>query len=210
MCGRFVDPDLQSAGLDTSWLKLDPFAGWERRFNVKPTQDVILLTPDGNPRVARWWLVPSWHKGALSEWKATTFNARIEDAATKPTFRAVWKYGRCLMPIGGYYEWSGDKGARRPNFIQSAGNEDVLFCAALASFWNDLLTVTMMTRAANDAVSGIHHRMPVILNTDEREHWLSGAPDVSTLGEGAVLKHHPVRPFGRDEDVADLVEPLVG
>ncbi|WP_286693466.1 SOS response-associated peptidase family protein [Paracoccus sp. SCN 68-21] len=120
MCGRFIDPNLRGTELELSQIKIDPFT---RRFNIKPTQDVIVVPSDpAKAALARWWLVPSWHKGDLRDWKATTFNARIEDAATKPTFRAVWKHGRCLIPAGGYYEWTGDKGAKQPHAILSAGN----------------------------------------------------------------------------------------
>lgn len=208
MCGRFVDPNLRSAGLDTSWLKIDPFASWQQRYNVKPTQEVILVTPDGAPMTARWGLIPSWHKGDLKDWKATTFNARLEEAANKPTFRAVWKYGRCLMPIGGYYEWTGQKGAKQPHYLFSAGNNPTLFCAALASRWGEMLTVTMMTRSANADVSGIHHRMPVMLNINEREAWLSGSNDVSDLGQEVRIHHHAVGRFGFKDDGPDLIDQL--
>ncbi|MBK0327275.1 SOS response-associated peptidase [Rhodobacteraceae bacterium F11138] len=206
MCGRFVDPNLRSAGLDTSWLKIDPFKDWRRRFNVKPTQDIVLLTPDYRPMVARWWLVPSWHKGELPDWKATTFNARIEDAATKPTFRAVWNKGRCLIPMAGYFEWTGVKGNKTPHFLRGAGNEENLYAAGLASRWGDLLTCTMLTRTANADVADIHHRMPVILDTDEREAWLSGSGDAEVLGANARIAHHPVRIFGRDDEGPELIE----
>ncbi|ADE85062.1 SOS response-associated peptidase family protein [Rhodobacter capsulatus] len=46
-------------------------------------------------------------------WKAATFNARIEDAREKPAFRQVWRHGRCLVPVGDFYEWSGPKAASR-------------------------------------------------------------------------------------------------
>ncbi|WP_424986511.1 SOS response-associated peptidase [Microbulbifer sp. S227A] len=207
MCGRFVDPNLRSAGLDTSWLRIEPFAGWEPRFNVKPTQDVVILAPDLRPLLARWWLIPSWHKGEVKDWKAITFNARFEDAAGKPSFRAVWNKGRCLIPMRGYYEWTGDKGQKTPHFIQSAGNEENLFAAGLASRWNDLLTCTMLTRAANDSVSGVHHRMPVLLNTAEQEAWLAGSNDPD-LGRGTALKHHRVQRFGLHDDGEELIEDM--
>lgn len=207
MCGRFVDPNLRSDGLDTSWIRIDPFAGWMRRYNVKPTQDALTIDKGGNAALARWWLIPSWHKGGLKDWKATTFNARIEDAASKPSFRGPWKYGRCLMPVGGYYEWTGEKGRKQPHFIFSAGNEEILWLAALASVWQDMLTCTIVTRAANEAVDAVHHRMPVILNSDERDAWLAGSDD-KEIGAGAQLQHFPVRRFGIGDDDAELIEPL--
>ena len=156
---------------------------------------------------ARWWLIPSWHKGDIKDWKATTFNARIEDAAEKPTFRGVWKHGRCLIPAGGYYEWTGEKGAKAPHFIRAAGNEETLWFAGLASRWQDLLTCTILTRAANADVRALHHRMPVILNAEERDAWLGGSED-RTLGEAARLSHHPVARFGIGDDSEELIEPI--
>lgn len=84
--------------------------------------------------------------GEAKDWKATTFNARIEEARDKPAFRAVWRRGRCLILVGGFYEWTGPKGDRRPNLILPAGNEETLFFAGLASRWRDLLIYTYLTR----------------------------------------------------------------
>lgn len=201
MCGRFVDPNLRADGLDTSWLKIDPIP---RRFNVKPTQDVYVLAGE-KLALARWGLIPSWHRGELKEWKAMTINARIEEAANKPTFRGPWKYGRCLIPAGGYYEWRGEKAPKQPYFFSSASNEDTLWFAGLLSQWHDLLTCTIMTHAANDCVEPIHDRMPVILNTAEREAWLSGTDDLS-IGQGAQVKHHPVPRFGIKDEGPELIE----
>lgn len=207
MCGRFIDPNLRNTETEFAELKIDPFT---RRYNVKPTQDVLILAaPERAPMMARWWLVPSWHKGDLKDWKATTFNARIEEAAKKPTFRAVWKYGRCLIPAGGYFEWTGEKGAKQPRFIRSAGNEETLWFAGLASRWGDLLTCAILTRGANSDVRAIHHRMPVILNADERDLWLSGDGG-EALGAEARLRHHPVARFGTHDEGPELIEPIDG
>ncbi|QYK42824.1 MAG: SOS response-associated peptidase [Paracoccaceae bacterium] len=206
MCGRYIDPNLRGTEAELSEIKIDPFPA--RRFNIKPTEQVLILarTPLTG-MTARWWLVPSWFDGAAAkDWKATTFNARIEEARDKPTFRAVWRKGRCLIPAGGYYEWTGERGARQPHVILSAGNTQTLFFAGLASRWRDLLTCTILTRAANDSIAGLHHRMPVILDAEERDAWLGGTDDLD-IGAGARLRHHPVRPFGIADDGPDLIEP---
>lgn len=205
MCGRFVDPNLRNTEVDMSQTKLTPFP---RRFNVKPTQDVLILVKTAlEPLLARWWLVPSWHRGSLKYWKATTFNARIEEAQGKPAFRAVWRHGRCLIPAAGYFEWTGIKGAKQPHYIHPAGNDDTLFFAGLASRWEGLLTCTILTRAANDTTADLHPRMPVILNPEERDAWLGGSDDL-TLGAGARLRHHPVAPFGLSDDGPELIEAM--
>lgn len=204
MCGRFVDPNLRGTEIEIDDRSVKPFP---RRYNVKPTEEVLILGgPAQMPLLARWWLIPSWHKGDLKDWKATTFNARIEEAAIKPAFRAVWRRGRCLIPAGGYYEWTGEKGAKQPHFFSSAGNEETLWMAGLASRWGELLTCTILTRAATDDVKDVHHRMPVILNADEREPWLGGA-DLPEAGASARLKHHQVSKFGIRDEGPMLIEP---
>ena len=204
MCGRFVDPNLRGTELEFSDLKIDPIP---RRFNVKPTDPALILT-DGPQRAvwARWGLIPSWFKGDDPRaWKASTFNARIEEAQDKPTYRAAWRHGRCLIPVGGFYEWTGPKAQRQPHFFSSPGNEANLYFAGLVSVWNDTATCTIMTRAANAAMSGLHDRMPVILDPSEREAWMGGHSDKG-LGAGAVLQHHAVKRFRAADDGPELIE----
>lgn len=52
--------------------------------------------------LARWGLVPTWAKEIGVGVRA--FNARIETAAEKPTFRSAFAKRRCLLPADGYYE----------------------------------------------------------------------------------------------------------
>lgn len=200
-----MTPTCGEPDVETSDIRIDPFA---RRFNVKPTQDILIFAKSPlEAMTARWWLIPSWHRGDLKDWKATTFNARIEDARMKPTFRNVWKHGRCLIPAGGYYEWTGERGAKQPYSLRSAGNEENIMFAGLASRWNDLLTCAIMTRPANSDVSHIHHRMPVILNSEERDCWLAGTEDLD-LGAEAKLSYHPVQRFGIGDDGPELTEAV--
>ena len=63
MCGRFVDPNLRNTEVDMSQIKIDPFP---RRYNVKPTQAVYVIQ-EGQIGIARWGLIPSWHKGELKD-----------------------------------------------------------------------------------------------------------------------------------------------
>lgn len=201
MCGRFVDPDLRSAGLDTSELKITPFP---RRYNVKPTQEIYILL-NGQLALARWGLIPAWHRGTLQDWKASTINARIEEAADKPSFRGPWRHGRILIPAGGYYEWTGSKSPKQPHFFQSAGNDDTLWFAGLLSLWQDMPSCTILTRAANETVAPLHDRMPVILDPAEREAWLSGSTDRS-IGRHVQLRHHPVQTFRTRDEGEELTQ----
>lgn len=203
MCGRFVDPNLRNTEFDFSQLRVAPLP---RRFNVKPTEPVHLVF-GGKLLLARWGLVPSWHRGELADWRASTFNARLEEAAEKPSFRAPFRHGRCLIPAGGYYEWTGTKSPKQPHLFQNAGNEENLWFAGLVSYWRDLLTCTILTRAANESVAPIHDRMPVILDARDREIWLEGTSS-QDLGAQVRLRHYPVARFGLQDEGESLLEPI--
>ncbi|WP_283176142.1 SOS response-associated peptidase family protein [Gemmobacter sp. 24YEA27] len=128
MCGRVVDLALRSEGLDTSWLKITPIP---RRFNVKPTEPLLILGKQSlGAMLARWWLIPPWFDGQeAKDRKATTFNARIEEARENPAFRRVWRHGRCQMPVGGSYELTGAMAPGSSISSSRAGNEETLFLA---------------------------------------------------------------------------------
>lgn len=225
MCGRFVAAEgltwaqiyaIQRGFLAAGGaLKIDDAPAAAQGFNIKPTQQVAIAFAQGNDLVAssaRWWFVPHWHKGDVVDWKATTFNAKIETAAEKPTFREAWKTGRCLIPARGYYEWTGRKGDKQPWFIAPLSNEPAFFFAGLAStLGNGLRTCTLLTRPAAPEIAHIHSRMPVMLRDDQVGPWLrhetgdDAARD--SLGTGRNFRAHMVRRFGLHDDGPELIEP---
>src|SRR3954468_11983781 len=107
MCGRFVAPD--TAAIERAWQigaqNSNPFP---RRFNVAPTMPVQIVYADrafGAPLLgeARWGLVPGWWKEPKPP--SHCFNARVEEAETKPMWRESLRRSRCLVPAEGWYEW---------------------------------------------------------------------------------------------------------
>ncbi len=225
MCGRFVAAEgltwaqiyaIQRGFLDAGGaLKVDDAPAAAQGFNIKPTQQVAIAFAQGDDLVAssaRWWFVPHWHKGDVADWKATTFNAKIETAAEKPTFRDAWKTGRCLIPARGYYEWTGKKGGKQPWFIAPLSNEPAFFFAGLAStLANGLRTCTLLTRPAAPEIAHIHSRMPVMLRDDQVGPWLrhEAGDDAArdSLGTGWNFRAHTVRRFGLHDDGPELIEP---
>ena len=184
--------------------------GW----TIKPTPQVRVgyLHEDGAvATTARWWFVPHWHKGEAGDWKATTFNAKVETAREKPTFRIAWTSGRCIIPAIGYYEWTGSKGKKQPWFIRPETNTDLFFFAGLMSrLPNGLRTCTILTRAADPEITALHPRMPIILRQAQCRDWLTAAVSddevIEDYGTGWQHQTHRVRPFGRDDDGPELIE----
>jgi len=84
MCGRFtlaVEPDVLERR-----FQVEVPTGLRPRFNIAPSQDVLIIVSDGGQRRAgfvKWGLIPHWSKKKTNP----LINARAETAAVKPTFR---------------------------------------------------------------------------------------------------------------------------
>ena len=169
MCGRFTRmytwKELHRLmRLATGTPEL-PFAP---SYNVAPTQTspVVLQTEQGREaRPMRWGLVPPWATDLT--FGNRCINARSEEAASKPAFRAAMKSRRCLVPISGFYEWQkvGDK-LKQPWYFTPA--DGTLF--ALAGLWESwgasdtrTETFTLLTGPPNELLARIHDRMPCIM-----------------------------------------------
>jgi putative SOS response-associated peptidase YedK len=157
-------------------------------FNISPTSDVFALRANGGEvrlDVMSWGLVPSWAKDVTRA--ASLINARSESVAEKPSFRNLISRHRCVMPMNAYYEWKpmkvAGKAMKQPFAFfpgkDSAYDHDSHFAvASLWSTWRDgegseLTTCVALTTEANDRVSQVHNRMPVLLTKDGVAQWLS-------------------------------------
>ena len=98
-------------------------------YNIAPTDtvDVSRLDKHGARELVsmRWGLVPAWWKKSLKEVPAT-FNARAESVADKPMFRTAFKERRCIVPASGFFEWTGEKGAKQPHLFTAADGSPLL------------------------------------------------------------------------------------
>ena len=171
------------------------------RYNVCPTTQVAVVSAgEGGRRLRsmRWGLIPHWAKAANDG--PLLINARAETVAEKPAFRAAVRERRCLIPASGFFEWTKDEeGGRDPWYITRADGAPLVF----AGIWQDwargedaFTTCAILTCAANEAVSAIHHRMPVILEAGDWADWLGetgakAAPLMVAAGED-VLRWHRV------------------
>ncbi|MEQ8826522.1 MAG: SOS response-associated peptidase [Parvibaculum sp.] len=182
MCGRFTQLySWAEVHVQYNLIIPDPIPNLESRYNVAPTQRIDIVVQDNGGRAlswARWGLVPFFWKKTLKEAaRLSTFNAKSEEAATKPFFRAAMKARRCIVPASGFYEWRTEDGQKQPYYITAAGGE-ILSFAGLWETWKDpetderLVSSTIMTTAANETMRELHHRMPVILTSDQVAGWM--------------------------------------
>lgn len=143
--------------------------------------DAALAAPREAVR-ARFGLLPHWAKDASLG--RSTYNARSETAATKPSFRDAWRRGqRCIVPAEWIYEpcWETGKAVR-----WRIGRADgaPLAIAGLWSRWQPpggepMVTFTMLTVNADGhpLMQRFHRpddekRMVVVLEADEVDGWL--------------------------------------
>lgn len=183
MCGRYVlAATAEQLQQEFNLAELPTIVS---RFNIAPSQPMAVITndvPDALTLV-KWGLVPHWSKDPGIGNKM--INARSETAAEKPSFRASFKYRRCLIPATGFYEWKKTDDGKVPQYIY-VEDEPVFSFAGLWSVWTDpdggeLWTATILTTDANDKMKPLHHRMPVILPRESRELWLDKEAEPAAL-----------------------------
>ncbi len=119
----------------------------------------------------QWGLIPFWAKDA--EVGKMLHNARLETLSEKPSFKYALEKRRCLIPANGFFEWTKSK---KKHYFQVKDKELISF-AGLWESWKDpenniIKTFTIITTEANEAVSPIHNRMPVILKPEFYHDWL--------------------------------------
>lgn len=216
MCGRFAfySPAEATAALFgvTAAPALAP------RYNIAPTQDIAAIREAGGGTrelvMLRWGLVPSWAKDPTIGNRM--INARAETVAEKPAYRAAYRKRRCLVLADGFYEWRAEGAGKTPYLVSLASGSPF----ALAGLWErwvsretgeSLDTATLITTAANEFMTAVHHRMPVILEPESADRWLAGGGDAI----GFALEHVPaLRAWPVDRRVnnarnegAELIEP---
>jgi len=186
MCGRFAfySPSEATAAL----FGVESAAAVEPRYNIAPTQFIAAIRRDDESNneltMLRWGLVPSWAKDPSIGNRM--INARAETVAEKPSFRTAFRKRRCLILADGFYEWHTENGVKIPYFISLTSGNPFVF-AGLWEHWQsketdeNLQTTTIITTAANDFLSQLHHRMPVVLESENAGRWLDG--DMELLDE---------------------------
>jgi putative SOS response-associated peptidase YedK len=223
MCGRFtltLDP-----GEIQTLLDLGPFVHIvQPRYNIAPTQPVpIVKDPEKRAvELYRWGLVPFWAEDPTIG--SRMINARSETVSEKPSFRAAFKYRRCLLLADGFFEWHAtEKGAPKMPYLFKLKNDHPFTFAGLYEHWQskdggELHTCTILTCAPNELVADYHNRMPVMLNKETRWLWLDSCTKQSTLLEmlvpypAAEMKCFPVSKEinSPKNDRADLLLPEGG
>jgi putative SOS response-associated peptidase YedK len=173
------------------------------RYNVAPTQDLLTVTSGrasgelGDPRdnhqvrPMRWGLIP--RRAAKARAGARHFNARSESAHATAAFAQPIRQRRCLVLATGFYEWE-RVGKQSFPFLVSDPASELLTFAGVWDSWASpdgefVESVAILTCEANDALSELHARMPVVLGEQARRAWLD--PSTPLADARALMKTWP-------------------
>jgi len=171
MCGRFTQTKSRKEVIEElGGIELPPL--FHGRYNIAPTQKVAAIRQN-EPTCAEECIWGFENPRA----DAPIINARSETLAERPMFKNLLRANRCLIPADGFYEWKG----RQPYYFQLAGRVEALQSRifAFAGLWrNDRCVI--LTRAADENMQNIHHRMPVILESGQWKEWLTPPSDIKS------------------------------
>jgi putative SOS response-associated peptidase YedK len=135
---------------------------------------VVRARTDGTRELVelRWGLVPHWNANPR---RRGFINACAQTAAAMPSFRDPFLSHRCLVPVGGRYEWEHRGKRKQPNFIRPAGGGLFVF-AGPWDRWESpagpVDGVALQSVPANELVRPLHDRMPAILAPGQFGAWL--------------------------------------
>lgn len=186
MCGRYV---LSEPSDVVGMLEPESAPPLVARYNIAPTQSVPVVRARRDTgrlvvRNLRWGLVPSWAKD-LSIGNRM-INARGETVAEKPAFRAAFTRRRCGVLADGFVEWRRQPDGKQPFLVRRVDGGGFLM-AGLWERWKrgedgPVDSFTIVTTTPNGPVSGLHDRMPAILDPSAWSTWLDPAvEDVDAL-----------------------------
>lgn len=218
MCGRFaitLPPEAVR-----SFFRYVEQPNFPPRYNIAPTQPtpIVRMERDASGAKARhfvlvrWGFLPSFVKDPKDF--PLVINARAETVFEKPSFRNAIRRRRCIFIADAFYEWRRDtvgKGRGKQPSIPFLIRRRDANPMALAGLWETWVgpngeeqdTACIVTTDANGLMSGIHDRMPVILEPEDFDVWLD-TDETETAAAAALM-----RPAGEEVLEAFEIAPLI-
>ncbi|MBL7876382.1 MAG: SOS response-associated peptidase [Cyclobacteriaceae bacterium] len=159
-------------------FQLAETTGYTPRYNAAPSQLLPVITHESPQGFSffYWGSAPQWAKNkTLAE---RIVNTRAELIQDKPVLKKSLMRSRCIIPADGFYVWKrvGKKTSIPWRFILKSKK-----IASFAGLWEEYEdsegqahhTFTIITVSANESVSPVTDRMPVLFSRKEEERWLN-------------------------------------
>ncbi len=189
MCGRYIvkKPTLLNAN---AFVKKNINVDLDQdNFNCSPGTKLPVIKSATNGKYMEnntWGLRPSWAKENYKR----LHNARLEGITEKISFKKLIVNSRAVVPASGYYEWAVIEKEKIPHYFTRIDDQDIYFAAI-----HEKNQFCIITQSANEQVSKIHHRQPVIISKSQITDYLNlnnDAVDFLKKIKAPNLKFHKI------------------
>lgn len=179
MCGRFI--------IEQNAFEFFNNADYDIKYgDIFPTDGVPAITYKNSEEVID---IFKWGFPSLTN-TSHVINARAETIDTKPSFRTLLPYKRCLIPASGFYEWKRVDRKKQQYKIHIADNKSFymagLYDTFADKFGKPYYGFVIITTESSGKMTGIHSRMPAILTPPEAFYWLD--PEITPTAAKNLLK----------------------
>ncbi|MBP7222971.1 MAG: SOS response-associated peptidase [Sedimentibacter sp.] len=180
MCGRYyIDIDNNEIKKILEEAQRNIYENFKTG-EIFPTNIAPIYIEDDNkikPALAKWGF-PKW------DGKGVIINARAESINERQMFKRLVLSSRCIVPASYYFEWKKEEHKKDKYKITNPGSN--IYMAGLYNIITDKnkqlslfdesmdIYYTIITRSANDSVSRVHSRMPLVFDVEEMNEWLKG------------------------------------
>ena len=179
MCGRkTLTKNKKSIIKELKIENWDETINYIPSYNIAPTQKSLVIVSEKDKRLVRsmnWGLIPSWSKNKNIGSKL--INARSETLHEKPSFKYLIKSNRCIVLSDGYYEWNTTNFKKQPYYFYDKQKNILPMAGLWSSFLSKdnetILSYTIITKKADEKISHIHDRMPLIIDFDRIDDWIN-------------------------------------
>ena len=143
-------------------------------YNIAPSGIVNVVFKNKHLNIEKMsWGIKFLNK--INQEFITVINSRLETIKEKMLFKESFLKKRCLIPANGYFEWKNNNGNKIPYLFEIPTLETFYF-AGIWKYADNInsikKTFSILTKQANNLISTIHSRMPVILNIDEAINYI--------------------------------------
>ena len=175
MCGRFVNIEKKEK-IEKLFPSSKVLNYSNKSYNISPSNLINVIYKNNNTIYIDnlFWSFSYFNK--LNNITQFVINARIETIVSKYLFKESFIKRKCLIISNGYFEWKKIDNTKQPYFISIPKNELMFF----GGIWrqeikNNVKTnvVCIITKDANNNLSKIHSRMPVIMSHNEGLEFLN-------------------------------------
>lgn len=169
MCGRFSLDRLPENIVEAL---IDAEIAFTPRDQVYPSDEVpvVFKSENGNEFAQMKW---GWERSFS---KRPLINARAKETWDKPTWRNAINNHRCIVPVSAYFEWNENQAkGKRDCYRIDPTFEDGFAMGGLYEVNQQTgeMFMSVLTTDPNEKMAEIHHRMPVLLNREDYESWLT-------------------------------------